>query len=172
MKIQIEGLHDEITPAQRALIEERLSKLTKYNIDLIHIRITLEKDLHHQKGNDCARIVLLVPGNTLVANKTDDTLENALFKAFDAIERELKDYIKERQVHAIKPPATQPRGAVSQIFKDKGYGFILTEEGREVYFHKNSVRGVSFENLEVGIPVEFDLEEGRNGPQATRVAVF
>jgi len=172
MNVQIEGFNDEITPARRALIDERLSKLTRYDIDIIHVRVTLEKDPHHQKGNDNVRVVLSVPGNTLVANKTGDTLEDALFKAFDALDRELKDYIKGRQVHAIKPPAPRPRGSISQIFKDRGYGFILTENGEEVYFHKNSVQKIPFEDLEVGIPVEFDLEEGKEGPQASRVTLF
>ena len=46
---------------------------------------------------------------------------------------------------------------------------ILTLDGREVYFHKNSVLAPGFDHLEVGHEVHFAEEMGEKGPQASTV---
>jgi cold shock CspA family protein len=51
----------------------------------------------------------------------------------------------------------------------QGYGFIETADGREVYFHRNSVRDDAFEHLTVASEVRFVEEMGEKGPQAKRV---
>jgi cold shock CspA family protein len=58
---------------------------------------------------------------------------------------------------------------VCKLFPKEEYGFILQEGGGEVYFHKNALRGLSFQELEDGTEVVFNMEEGRKGPQATAV---
>ena len=55
------------------------------------------------------------------------------------------------------------------MFPEGGYGFIATPEGRELYFHRNSVLEPGFDQLEVGTEVRFDEEMGEQGPQATTV---
>lgn len=53
---------------------------------------------------------------------------------------------------------------------DKGFGFI-TPEGQEkdVFFHKNSLVGVTFEELQEGNRVSFDVEDSPKGPSAVNV---
>jgi len=58
---------------------------------------------------------------------------------------------------------------VTKLFVDRGYGFIEDEEGREIYFHRNSVLGIAFEKLHVGAKVRFAEEDGDKGPQASTV---
>jgi cold shock CspA family protein len=58
---------------------------------------------------------------------------------------------------------------VARIFPQDGYGFIATPEGRELYFHRNSVLEPGFDQLEVGTEVRFDEEMGEQGLQATSV---
>jgi len=53
---------------------------------------------------------------------------------------------------------------------DKGYGFISREgEEKDVFFHSTDLVGVTFENLQEGATVTFDVEDGEKGPSAKNV---
>ena len=65
----------------------------------------------------------------------------------------------------------QRRGRVTKLFSDKGYGFIETAEGDEIYFHRNSVLERGFEHVSLGVEVRFVDEVGEQGPQASSVTV-
>ena len=53
---------------------------------------------------------------------------------------------------------------------DKGYGFIAREgEEKDLFFHSNDLSGVTFDELQVGAAVEFDVEDGNKGPSAKNV---
>jgi CspA family cold shock protein len=53
--------------------------------------------------------------------------------------------------------------------RDRGYGFITTEDGKDVFFHRIALRDLSFDSLEEGQSVEFEIEEGSRGPRAVDV---
>ena len=48
---------------------------------------------------------------------------------------------------------------VSQIFPQAGYGFALTEDGREIYFHHHAVGGRTFDKLQTGDTVQVELQQ-------------
>jgi len=53
---------------------------------------------------------------------------------------------------------------------DRGYGFIKTEQEEDLFFHRNDIEGVEFNNLSEGQEVEFEKGQGRDGrPQAVKV---
>jgi len=53
---------------------------------------------------------------------------------------------------------------------DRGYGFIKTEQGEDLFFHRNDIEGVEFNSLQEGQEVEFEKGQGRDGrPQAVKV---
>jgi CspA family cold shock protein len=54
----------------------------------------------------------------------------------------------------------------------KGYGFIEREEGPDVFVHFSAIQGDGFRNLEEGQSVEFNVEQGQKGLQATNVTVL
>ena len=58
---------------------------------------------------------------------------------------------------------------VSKVFPHLGYGFILKDGGGEVYFHKNAVKGIPFDDMEDGQEVLFESEPGEKGLHATIV---
>jgi CspA family cold shock protein len=60
-------------------------------------------------------------------------------------------------------------GTVKWFNGAKGYGFITREEGEDVFVHYSAIQGQGFRNLEEGQRVEFDVEPGRKGLQATNV---
>jgi len=52
---------------------------------------------------------------------------------------------------------------------DKGFGFIDTGDGKDLFFHHSSVEGVTFEELREGQKVTFNAGEGPKGPRAENV---
>ena len=60
-------------------------------------------------------------------------------------------------------------GTVKWFNGSKGYGFIAREGGDDVFVHYSAIRGDGFRNLEEGQAVEFTVEQGQKGLQATDV---
>ena len=61
------------------------------------------------------------------------------------------------------------KGKVKWFNKDKGFGFILTEEGNDVFVHYTGIAKNGFRTLEEGQEVFFELTEGKKGMQAIEV---
>ena len=54
---------------------------------------------------------------------------------------------------------------------DKGFGFITVDgEEKELFFHRNELKGVTFEELKAGDRVSFEKADSPKGPNATNVA--
>lgn len=62
-------------------------------------------------------------------------------------------------------------GTVKWFNGSKGYGFISREGGPDVFVHFSSIQGDGFRNLEEGQQVEFTVEQGAKGPQASNVTL-
>ncbi len=157
---------------------------------------------HHQKGKAYqVRIHLTVPGGELVINRAPKRLDAAktprpeelekelaeshepskhaahediyvaIRDAFNAAGRKLQDHARRRRGKVkVHEPAAVAR--IAKLFRIENYGFLQTPDGREVYFHKNSVLAPGFERLEVGAQVHFAEEMGEKGPQASTVRVI
>ncbi len=61
------------------------------------------------------------------------------------------------------------KGTVKWYDSSKGFGFIQTEEGNDVFVHHTGIESEGFSVLEEGDDVKFDITEGRRGPQAINV---
>ncbi len=61
------------------------------------------------------------------------------------------------------------QGKVKWFNPDKGYGFIETEEGGDVFVHFSAIQSEGFKTLEEGQSVEFEVVEGNRGAQAANV---
>jgi len=62
-------------------------------------------------------------------------------------------------------------GTVKWFNGSKGYGFLARDEGADVFVHFSAIQGDGFKNLEEGQKVEFTVEQGPKGPQASDVVV-
>lgn len=61
------------------------------------------------------------------------------------------------------------RGKVKWFNAKKGYGFISTSEGKDVFVHYNEIQTDGFRTLDEGDEVEFEVNSGPKGDHATKV---
>jgi CspA family cold shock protein len=61
------------------------------------------------------------------------------------------------------------QGTVKWFSAEKGYGFISRDDGDDVFVHYSAIAGDGFRSLEEGMRVEFEVTDGRKGPQASNV---
>ncbi len=61
------------------------------------------------------------------------------------------------------------RGKVKWFNDKKGYGFITTDSGADVFVHHSAILGDGFKTLAEGQEVEFEIEKGPKGEQAVKV---
>jgi cold shock CspA family protein len=172
----------------------RIARLGKYYDGITGCRVLVElAHRHHEAGNRYhVRIDLTVRGEeivvshdaTLHAAEQDIETESptkqselrpehkhvkvAIRQAFDVARRRLQDYGR-RQRGAVKLHQEAPHGRVVRLLPEEDCGFIEAPDGREIYFHKNSVLDPGFERLEIGSEVSFVEERGDRGPQASTV---
>ncbi len=174
VQISFRGL--PASPAVEAVVREKAQKLERFCDDIMSCRIMIDSPhRHHRKGKHYhVRIDLTVPGREIVVNRdppedpTHEDLYVAIRDAFDSARRRLQDYVRIRQghvkAHRVPRPAT-----VLRVYPSQGYGFLQAADGREVYFHRNSLVDLDFERLHPGTEVQYVEETGDEGPQAATV---
>ena len=159
--------------AVEAKIREKVTKLERFHSRIMGCRVAVESPQRrqHQGKLYTVRIDITVPGEELVINRVEnEDLYVAIRDAFDAANRKLEEQAR-RQRGDVKAHVEPPRGRVAKIYPDKDHGFIETNDGREIYFHRNSLIDLDFDRLKEGAEVVFLEEQGEKGPQAFRVAV-
>jgi cold shock CspA family protein/ribosome-associated translation inhibitor RaiA len=167
------------SPAVEAAVRERAAKLERLANGITSCRVTVEAPhKHHQQGNlYTVRVDLRYPGGEAVVNRSPgvnhahEDVYVALRDAFKAARRQLQDRLRVRRGD-VKVRETPPHGRIAHIDLGQGAGHIATPDGREVYFHRNSVVNASFDKLEPGMEVRFAEETGDKGPQASTVHVI
>ena len=162
----------ELTEPIEAVIHERATALEAFygRISGCDVTVLAPSIKHHRRGGPFKVVIrLTVPGKELVVDhQSADELPVAIRDAFDAARRQLEDYGREQR-GSVKIHEGSPLGRVTQLEPELDHGFLLTPDGREIYFHRNSVLGDAFNLLEVGAEVRFAEEEGEQGPQASTV---
>lgn len=198
MKSQMQITFRNVKPSEEIeeWIRTQAAKLeTLYN-QIMSCRVAVEvPHRHHRQGSPYhIRIDLTVPGGEIVVkrepsltahsrrlgernikkhsevNISHKDLRLAINDAFKSAARRLQDYAR-RQRGDTKSHAPLAEARVSKILAHEGYGFLTSDDGREFYFHKNSVLGKGFPSLEVGTTVRFVEEPGEKGPQASTVRI-
>ena len=171
--LQITAHNLALSQDVEAVIRREVAKLEQFYPRIINCRVLLDAEHRFPAGEVVAygvRIDLTVPNGGLpTTRQTHEELLTAVQRAFDASRRQLEDHARIQRGEVGAPEVT-PHGRVRLLFPWEGYGFLETADGREVYFHRNSVQDGAFDRLEVGLEVRFVEEPGEKGPQATTVA--
>jgi len=63
------------------------------------------------------------------------------------------------------------KGKIKKLVRDRGFGFISAEDGREIFFHQSGLVEVQFDALNEEQEVEFDVEKSPKGPRAINVHI-
>lgn len=167
LPLQITSRNLELTEPIKASIREHAEKLDKFYSRTMSCRVVVEALPNRSLYNVC--IDMTVPGKELVVKRDPNAdLYIAIRDAFNDACRELEDFSR-KQRGDVKHHEEPLHGRISKLFPDRGYGFLTTLDGREVYFHENSVQSHKFKQLSVGMEVRFAEEMGEKGPQATYV---
>jgi cold shock CspA family protein/ribosome-associated translation inhibitor RaiA len=165
----------ELDHATRRRVVAAARKLEQFYDRIMTCRVSIDIPQRHRIGAPIAyrvRIDLTLPGGERVVHrKARPDLMTAVQDAFDAAQRRLHDYAQVQR-GTVKQAVGAPRAVVSRLFPFEGYGFLETADGREIYFHRNSVRRADFDALAVGSAVRFVEEAGDQGPQASTVTML
>jgi ribosomal subunit interface protein len=169
--LQIKGTDVELTDAIKQAVGERADKLDHIYGNVINCNVAIESPRRRlAKGTFYSvHIDLTIPGKEIVVTREPhEDLYVGIADAFEAAARQLQEVVEKRK-GKVKKHEGAPVGTVYRLFPAEGYGFIMTEDGREVYFHANSVLNTRFKSLKVGDEVRFVEEMGDQGPQASTV---
>jgi cold shock CspA family protein len=176
MEVAFKGVQK--SEALEQLIESRAARLDKVCPNIISCRITLEKAQETNAIYSVRIIVRTPPEHEIVARREspergvhEDALQILVRETFDAVEKQLKQFAQKRRREVKAHPEQQPTAVVVRLFREEGYGFLMSLDGREIYFHKNSVTNSGFDRLEIGTGVRFEEAEGDEGPQASTVQI-
>lgn len=179
LEISFRGV--ERTQAIENLITEQAAKLEQVCDHITSVRISVEKPQEHQRSGNPYRVRIIArvpPGHELVAARDPaerdlhDPLDKIIRETFNALRRQVKETNEKQKREVKRHPAQETGAVVSKLFKEDGYGFLVTPEGREVYFHRNSVLHHGFDRLVIGAGVRFSEEQGEKGAQATSLELI
>ncbi len=151
-----------------AALEDRFGRITACRV------VLKAPGQHHRTGGLFeVNIRLALPngkevdiGRTPSADTRHADVHFAINDAFKRARRRLQDRVRRMQGR-VKAHEHQPTGLVTKL--DHDFGFLRTTDGRDLYFHKNSVLDGGFARLKAGTRVAFAEEEGDKGPQASTV---
>ncbi len=172
LPLQITMREMDRSEALEAAIEEHAAKLEQFHPRITRCRVTVEQlGRHQQQGRQFSvKVDVRVPGKEIVATRDHhEDVYVALRDAFDAARRQLEEVAREVRGDVKTHPPTL-RGRVARLLLDEGYGFIETDDGRELYFSRENVVAPPFEHLEAGMDVSFIEEPAAEGLQAKRVS--
>lgn len=183
MQVPLEIAYKDVpkTQALEEVIDHQLTRLEKACGGVISCRVTLEQpDKHPDRGSgySVCVIVRLPPSHEVVVKRDStqgdmhDALPLIVKEAFEAATRQCREIRRRQQRDFKRHTAQEPMGYVARLFVDDGYGFLRTHDGREVYFHRNSVLHDGFDDLDIGTGVRYEEKMGDEGPQASSVAII
>ncbi len=168
------------TSQHEELIRIKSKKLEEFCDYIGSCRIVVEKNHKHQKIGRPFRVMLdinIPPKNIIVDNNSNrgekhTTLDREIRNAFNVAIRQLKEFKKKQRINIKKHPQQEVQAVVSMVSHSKYYGFLQTTDGRNVYFHRNSVLHRDFNRIHTVAGVRFSEEHGIKGPQATTVQII
>lgn len=182
MQIPPEISFRNVEPSERnkEKILREIDKLERFFDRITRCRVVVEVPHQHSEQGNLYHvgIRLTVPTTELVVSRdhgdraSHQDLDVAITDSFQTMRRQLEEYAD--QLRQDRRRASEPvrSGKVVRLMSDEGYGFIRTPDGRDVYFHEDTLVGASLSDLRVQSPVRFTEEQGDKGPQAREVHVL
>ena len=178
--VKIDFQNGDVGSQARAAIDRHLSQLEERFGRMTAGRVVFKSpsDRHRRGGLYEINIRLALPdgrevnvGHTPQNDQRYADIDFAINDAFKRARRQLQDQVRKLQGH-IKQHEAPPIGTVVELDPLGVFGFIETSDGREIYFHRNSVLNDEYSKLTVNSRVTFAEEKGDKGPQASSVKLM
>lgn len=194
--LQITYHHAELIPEIDKLIRAEVANLDRYDARIMSCRVKVAQEAGRHSGNRwIVRLDITVPGGEVVVKgepsvsgaarqmkqaamrkgmetkKEREILHRVVRDAFASARRQLQDFARKQRGDRKRAEPLQT-AKIKHVFHDKGYGLLITPEGKEVHFHKECVANYSFQHLKPGTTVVFTEEKGEKGLQAASVKVM
>ncbi|MBM9518360.1 HPF/RaiA family ribosome-associated protein [Desulforhopalus vacuolatus] len=170
MELKVEARNVEMRQGWQDRIENEKEKLLRHYPDVLHLRVTIEAT-GHVENDFKVKLVAGVPGDTVVVTRSAENVRAALTESFDVLTLNLKEM--QRKKRTVKKQSAEAGGDSTGMIKKlspvESYGFIVTPDDREIYFHKNALKNVAMDTLRKGDSVLFGESTGDKGPQASWV---
>ncbi|MFC2969175.1 HPF/RaiA family ribosome-associated protein [Acidimangrovimonas pyrenivorans] len=168
------------SPAVDSIVNERIEALDKFHPNIIGCTVVIDAPQKRRvtgRGFD-VRVQLEIPGPNLNVARhvrhghaADDVIR-AVNAAFTALEGRLK---AKREVIGgvhVKHHPPELHGEIVELEDELGWGHLRADDGREVYFQRDSLVSGDWETLEIGDRLRFRERDGEKGAFATDVAVM
>lgn len=178
VEIECQGMSG--SPEIRAALAKHVGELEERFGRVTACRVVLKgPGGHHRTGGLYeVNIRLALPNGrevnvdrTAKADERHSDLTFAINDAFKRARRRLQDHARRLQGQ-IKQHEDQPVATVARLDESGEFGFLRAGDGREIYFHRNSVLDGAFSRLAVGSRVIFAEAMGEKGPQASTVKLL
>lgn len=176
-QLQLSFEHIGHSDAIEARIRDEAAKLEQFYDRITSMRVVVARPQHRHHTGDVyqIRVHISVPGAPDIvisrepaATAAHEDVYVTINDAFKAAGRQLQDFARKRQGQ-VKEHEKPPHGRIAALHPERDHGFITASDGREIYFHRNSVAETKLEDLRPGQEVRFSETIGDKGPQATIV---
>lgn len=159
MDLKVETRNLDMRAGWQEKIEEEREKLIRHYANFVlHLRVSIEATPGYKEGGYEVSLVASVPNDTVVVKRWGEKVHTLLVETFDVLNQQLKDIVRKKHDHkheaTVKVLGGAPgdtRGTVQRVFDE--YGFIMTLDNQEVFFHANSLKELSMNDLEEGAAV-------------------
>jgi cold shock CspA family protein/ribosome-associated translation inhibitor RaiA len=163
-----------------AHVNRRIAELEKTHPHIVGCDVVIDapKKKHVTGGEFTVRITLRVPGPDIHVERhvgrsgANEDVNLAIHEAFDAARRILKEQKREMGAREIKHHPPVLHGTIDRLFEGEGYGFITADDGRELYFGRDSLETGDWADLRVGTKLRFREMEGEKGAFAANVTIM
>jgi cold shock CspA family protein len=176
--LQISFHNMESSDTLERRVREHWAKVERHYDGIISARIVIEAP-HKQphKSSLAISISIGVPGRDIVVKReqrlheSDDHATWVVNEAFQIAERQLEDYAQKQRRDVKAHEGEREYARIARLYPDQDYGFIETRDQLNIYFHRDVLRDVEFDDLEEGSEVLYTLapDEGPMGPMASSV---
>lgn len=174
MDLKVETRNVELRKGWQKKIDEEKEKLVRHFANFVlHLRVSIEATTHHKEGGYELKLVATVPNDTVVVARKGGNVGPLLVEAFDVLSLQMKEIIRKKRQSKKSPDLPVEEGAqygvIRKVSPYESYGFIVSQDAREIYFHENALKDISIDSLTEGDAVMYGESHGDKGPQASWV---
>ncbi len=174
MDLKVETRNVELRKGWQKKIDEEKEKLVRHFANfLLRLRVSIEATVHHKEGGYELKLVASVPNDTVVVTRKGENVGPLLVEAFDVLALQMKEIVRKKRQSQKSSDAAMDDGAqfgiIRKVSPFESYGFIVSRDAREIYFHENALKDISIDSLTEGDSVVYGESLGDKGPQASWV---